>query len=68
MFDKWCWAQWYVLVVMLIETLAGISKTVLEVIINRERENGETFILIAAIVHIITTVFMMYALHAGGFW
>ena len=68
MFDKWCWAQWYVLVVMLIEILAGIGKATLEAIINKDKEDGEKYLFIASVVHIIMTAFMIYSLHVGGFW
>ena len=68
MFDKWCWAQWYVLVVMLIEILAGIGKATLEAIINGDKKDGEMHLFIASVIHIIMTVFMIYALHVGGFW
>jgi len=68
MFDKWCWAQWFVLVVTLIEVLAGIGSAVIEAIINGDKEEGKVHLFIASVAHIVVNVFMIYALHVGGFW
>ena len=67
MFDNWCWAQWFVLIYMMVEIIAGVGKTVLDSIIERNKD-GSTLIFGASVIHIIMNVIIVYALHVGGFW
>lgn len=63
--DNWCWAQWYMAIVIFINTVVGIISVIVKV---AQRELTTGVAILGTILGTLSTVFEIYVLHAGGFW